>query len=185
MLHTLLHVAQWPCVPSGVTSTFAPQSSHFGLSIILRQKSATSGGIAWKEDWMLKEVDTVHSCNVRHHHQCTQRALQAGRWQGRSRHHSLAIVHLSSPPEGGLRLLRLIIARARSTCTEPAGTWSYPPLMMAKQRFRYPKPKECCISCDQARMLSASQQLTACDHNRLQSRPYSTVASRGKLELNF
>lgn len=37
VLHTLLHVAQWPCVPSGVTSTFAPQSSHFGLAIILKQ----------------------------------------------------------------------------------------------------------------------------------------------------
>ena len=34
VLHTLLHVAQWPCVPSGVTSTFAPQSSHLGLAML-------------------------------------------------------------------------------------------------------------------------------------------------------
>jgi hypothetical protein len=34
VLHTLLHVAQWPCVPSGVTSTFAPQSSHFELAML-------------------------------------------------------------------------------------------------------------------------------------------------------
>jgi hypothetical protein len=37
VLHTLLHVAQWPCVPSGVTSTFAPQSSHFGLAMLSQQ----------------------------------------------------------------------------------------------------------------------------------------------------
>lgn len=46
---------------------------------------------------------------------------------------------LEGSKKGGLlSLLRLITARAKSTRTEPAGTRSYLPLVMAKQRFRCP-----------------------------------------------
>lgn len=141
MLHTLLHVAQWPCVPSGVTSTFAPQSSHFGLAIILKQTiCSVRRDIVEKGLEALRRDDTIHPCNVRHHdQQHAHNMCKQGAGREELRHHSLAIVHLSNPLAGGL--LRLVIALATSTCTAPAGTRSYLPLMMAKQRFRYPTPQ--------------------------------------------
>ena len=71
VLHTLLHVAQWPCVPSGVTSTFAPQSSHFGLAMLSMEANNfwCQVDIVVKRLETLRRDDTIHSCNVRHHYQ--------------------------------------------------------------------------------------------------------------------
>jgi len=169
VLHTLLHVAQWPCVPSGVTSTFAPQSSHFGLAMLSMEANNfwCQVDIVVKRLETLRRDDTIHSCNVRHHYQyemhttCMCASGTSKVAGGRNSSSSSFLGNRASPKNGRPQPPSPDYC-SRKRCTHQTCRNGIICLGDGETAFQMSETtyKERCISCDRARMLSAGQQLT-------------------------
>jgi hypothetical protein len=150
VLHTLLHVAQWPCVPSGVTSTFAPQSSHFGLAILSQQANNFKCQAEFRGGNREEMIRYTHATsdtttnNAHDMHVCKQHV------QGCPGREELVIIPWQSciraggpdSKKGGLSLLRLItllMRKVHAPNPPKRGLISPRRWVMAKQRFRYPR----------------------------------------------